>query len=154
MSDPFATEKILRFHASDGQVFDRSNNTVVVTRALLTSAADEIERLRASAQEAPFPNKSLEDDIETSVRAILNFCSEDHSPERKIGYVRERIMRHIAQAAPYTTQSAQSKQVTALLAARRQLVTLGGHGGSDKIHRAVLDLIDEAAFVPVKREAR
>lgn len=45
------TAAILRHQARDGNVFDKSNDTVVVTRSLLTTAADEIERLRAALRE-------------------------------------------------------------------------------------------------------
>jgi hypothetical protein len=37
---------ILRFHAREGNVFDTSNDTVIVTRALLRDSAQEIETLR------------------------------------------------------------------------------------------------------------
>lgn len=33
----------LRYHASEGRIFDHSNDTVVVTRTLLLNAAQEIE---------------------------------------------------------------------------------------------------------------
>jgi hypothetical protein len=42
-----SVEDLLRFDAREGNVFDYSNDTVVVKRAMLTKAANEIERLRA-----------------------------------------------------------------------------------------------------------
>ncbi len=41
---------ILRYHSEEGRVFDRSNDTVVVTRALLRMSADEIDLLRRELQ--------------------------------------------------------------------------------------------------------
>lgn len=46
----FDIEKVLRFHTHSARVFDASNDTVVVTRTLLSKAADEITRLRGAAQ--------------------------------------------------------------------------------------------------------
>lgn len=40
------TPGILCYHAREGRVFGHSNDTVVVTRKLLRTAADEIECLR------------------------------------------------------------------------------------------------------------
>lgn len=42
---------ILRHQARDGNVWDHSNDTVIVTRPLLTKAADEIEKLREALEE-------------------------------------------------------------------------------------------------------
>ena len=44
------TASILRYHAQEGRVFDHANDTVVVNRTLLRTAADEIERLRAALE--------------------------------------------------------------------------------------------------------
>lgn len=40
-------ENVLRWHAQQGNVFDENNDTVIVTRALLDQAANELIRLRA-----------------------------------------------------------------------------------------------------------
>lgn len=47
MAEAFDIASVVRFHIRDAQVFDHSNDTVVVTRTLLRKAADEIDRLRA-----------------------------------------------------------------------------------------------------------
>ncbi|SEE52758.1 hypothetical protein [Bradyrhizobium lablabi] len=44
--DLFAIEKVLRFHANPGRLFDAANDTVIVTRTLLNNAANEIQHLR------------------------------------------------------------------------------------------------------------
>ena len=49
MSVDFNNASILRFYGTDDSlVWDRSNDTVIVTRTLLNNSADEIERLRAA----------------------------------------------------------------------------------------------------------
>src|SRR5689334_17098744 len=72
---------ILRFHTREGQVFDHSNDTVVVTRTLLNKSADlieqqqrEIERLREALM--PFAKASELFDGEID-EGILVFDDED-----------------------------------------------------------------------------
>lgn len=48
--DPFALEKVLRFHAHETRVFDTANDTVLVNRTLLNKAADMIARLLHAAE--------------------------------------------------------------------------------------------------------
>lgn len=55
----FDIADIMRWHTREGRVFDHSNDTVVVTRTLLNSGADEIERLRAVVANAETKLKLL-----------------------------------------------------------------------------------------------
>lgn len=48
-----ATAKILRYHAREDRVFDTANDTVIVSRALLSKAADELETFEGAAIRRP-----------------------------------------------------------------------------------------------------
>lgn len=63
----FSVEKILRFYSREAQVFDHSNDTVVVKRQLLISAADEIDRLSRPVQ---LPASPVTSDRDAMVKKI------------------------------------------------------------------------------------
>jgi hypothetical protein len=81
MSDIFDVPKVLRFHAQPERIFDHSNDTVLVTRTLLTNTADEIDRLRSQVERKDKALRNVQKLI--SEAAMTGFNHKDGDwPER------------------------------------------------------------------------
>jgi hypothetical protein len=79
---------VLRHQARDGNVFDRNNDTVVVTRSLLTGAADELDRMLAE-------NRRLHDTRRWNIKvdgSDLLICTGAHEKYEGCEFYRYRIV--------------------------------------------------------------